>query len=117
MVIGKPILTRWVKEQLDPMRNMQQMREQLPELLLATAEMPKMVDHALQSMAAQGARQDEQLREIQLIRADMLNERRRDWIALIGVAVSIAVGAQVVGWLSPVFYILAVLFVLWRLLG
>ena len=114
--LAKPILTGWVKEQLDPVRNMQQLREQLPELLLASAEIPRLVDHALQSMAAQGARQDEQLREIQLIRADMLNERRRDWVALIGVAVSIAIGTQV-GWFAILFYILAGLFVFWRLLA
>jgi len=115
--LAKPILTGWVKEQLDPVRNMRQLREQLPELLLSTAQVPKLLDQGLQSLASQGARQDEQLREIQQIRADMLNDRRRDWIALAGFVISVAIATQVVGWLSPLFYIVAVVFVLWRILG
>ncbi|WP_227431070.1 ABC1 kinase family protein [Psychrobacter sp. I-STPA6b] len=114
--LAKPILTAWVKEQLDPVRNMQQLREQIPELLLATSELPRLIDQSLQSMSAQGARQDEQMREIQLIRADMLNERRRDWFALSGFAVSIAIATQV-GWFAPLFYLFAVLFVVWRILA
>ena len=96
---------------------MRQLREQLPELLLSTAQVPKLLDQGLQSLASQGARQDEQLREIQQIRADMLNDRRRDWIALAGFVISVAIATQVVGWLSPLFYIVAVVFVLWRILG
>lgn len=115
--LAKPILTGWVKEQLDPARNMRELREQLPELLLSTAQVPKLLDQGLQSMASQGARQDQQLREIQQIRADMLNDRRKDWIALAGFVISVAIATQVIAWLSPVFYILAILFVLWRILG
>lgn len=115
--LAKPILTGWVKEQLDPVRNMRELREQLPELLLSTAQVPKLLDQGLQSMASQGARQDQQLREIQQIRADMLNDRRKDWIALAGFVISVAIAAQVIGWLSPLFYILAILFVIWRILG
>lgn len=115
--LAKPILTGWVKEQLDPVRNMRELREQLPELLLSTAQVPKLLDQGLQSMASQGARQDQQLREIQQIRADMLNDRRKDWIALAGFVISVAIATQVIGWLSPLFYILAILFVIWRILG
>lgn len=115
--LAKPILTGWLKEQLDPARNMRQLREQLPELLLSTTQVPKLLDQGLQSMASQGARQDQQLREIQQIRADMLNDRRKDWIALAGFVISVAIATQVIGWLSPILYILAVLFVLWRILG
>ncbi|MGM8888199.1 2-octaprenylphenol hydroxylase, partial [Psychrobacter sp. 1U2] len=61
--------------------------------------------------------QDSQLREIQQIRADMLNDRRRDWLALAGFGLCVAIATQVVGWLSPVFYILAILAVIWRILA
>ncbi|WP_026348889.1 ABC1 kinase family protein [Psychrobacter lutiphocae] len=115
--LAKPILTSWVKEQLDPVHNMRKLREQLPELMLSTAQIPKLLDQGIQSMASQGARQDQQLREIQQIRADMLNDRRRDWIALSGFAISIALATQVIGWLSPIFYLLAICFVIWRILG
>lgn len=115
--LAKPILSGWIKEQLDPMRNLQQLRTQLPELLLSTTDIPKLLDQGLQSLATQGSRQDNQLREMQQIRADILNDRRRDWIALAGFAICIAIATQVIGWLSPVFYVLAVLAVIWRILA
>ena len=114
--LAKPILSSWIKEQLDPMRNLQQLRKQLPEILLSSTDIPKLLDQGLQSLASQGSRQDSQLREIQQIRADMLNDRRRDWIALAGFAISIAIATQIF-WLSPIFYILAVLVVIWRILA
>ena len=99
------------------MRNLQHLRQQLPEILLSTTDIPKLLDQGLQSLASQGSRQDSQLREIQQIRADMLNDRRRDWLALAGFGVSIAIATQVIGWVSPVFYLLAVLVVVWRILS
>ncbi|MER1972924.1 MAG: 2-octaprenylphenol hydroxylase, partial [Psychrobacter alimentarius] len=99
-----------------PMRNLQQLRAQLPELLLSTTDIPKLLDQGLQSLASQGSRQDSQLREIQQIRADMLNDRRRDWITLAGFAVFIAIATQV-GWFAPLFYLLALLMVVWRILA
>lgn len=115
--LAKPILSTWVKEQLDPMRKLQQLRTQLPELLLSGADIPRLLDQGLQSLASQGARQDSQLREIQQIRADMLNDRRRDWFALAGFVIFIALALQVGSWLSIIFYIFAVLAVVWRLLA
>ena len=114
--LAKPILSSWIKEQLDPMRNLQQLRQQLPELLLSTTDIPKLLDQGLQSLASQGSRQDSQLREIQQIRADMLNDRRRDWLTLAGFAIFIAIATQV-GWFAPLFYLLAVLVVVWRILA
>ncbi len=114
--LAKPILSSWLKEQLDPMRNLQQLRAQLPELLLSTTDIPKLLDQGLQSLASQGARQDSQLREMQQIRADMLNDRRRDWLALTGFGICIAIATQV-GWFAPVFYLLAILVVVWRILA
>lgn len=98
------------------MRNLQQLRTQLPEILLSTTDIPKLLDQGLQSLASQGSRQDSQLREMQQIRADMLNDRRRDWLALAGFGVSIAIATQV-GWFAPIFYIIAMLAVVWRILA
>ena len=114
--LAKPILSGWIKEQLDPMRNLQHLRQQLPEILLSTTDIPKLLDQGLQSLASQGSRQDSQLREIQQIRADMLNDRRRDWLALSGFAVFIAIATQV-GWFAPIFYLLAIIVVIWRVLA
>lgn len=114
--LAKPILSSWIKEQLDPVRNLQQLRGQLPEILLSATDIPKLLDQGLQSLASQGSRQDSQLREIQQLRADMLNDRRRDWLALAGFGITIAAATQV-GWFAPIFYIFALLIVVWRILS
>lgn len=114
--LAKPILSSWIKEQLDPLRNLQQLRGQLPEILLSATDIPKLLDQGLQSLASQGSRQDSQLREIQQLRADMLNDRRRDWLALAGFGITIAAATQV-GWFAPIFYIFALLIVVWRILS
>ena len=114
--LAKPIINDWVQTQLDPKRKLKQLRAQLPELLLSSAELPKLLDKSVQSLAAQGARQDQQLREIQQIRADMLNTRRNDWLALAVFAIAIAAAIQIDGWISLIFYALAVIVVIIRLL-
>ncbi|GAA0311966.1 ABC1 kinase family protein [Psychrobacter aestuarii] len=114
--LAKPIINDWVQTQLDPKRKLKQLRAQLPELLLSGAELPKLLDKSVQSLAAQGARQDQQIREIQQIRADMLNTRRNDWLALAVFAIAIAAAIQIDGWVSLIFYMLAVIVVVIRLL-
>ena len=122
--LAKPILTEWVKQQLDPLQKMQEIRQQLPELLLSLNDLPKLLDNSLQSLAHLDGHQDQHLREIQQIRADMLKSRQQDWVALLGFVGSLFIAQQVAtftiwqvgSWLAPLFYIIAVLFVVWRLM-
>lgn len=114
--LAKPILTAWVKQQLDPVHNMQRLREQLPELLLSSTDLPKLIDKSMQSIASHGSRQDSQLRELQQLRADMLNNRRRDWLALIICGICISIATQI-GWMGMVFYAIALLVLFWRMLA
>ena len=122
--LAKPILTEWVKQQLDPLQKMQEIRQQLPELLLSLNDLPKLLDNSLQSLAHLDGHQDQHLREIQQIRADMLKSRQQDWVALLGFVGALFIAQQVAtftiwqvgSWLAPLFYIIAVLFVVWRLM-
>ena len=122
--LAKPILTAWVKQQFDPMQKLKEVRQQFPEMLLSLNDFPALVDNSLQSLANLGGHQDQQLREIQQIRSDMLKARQQDWIALLGFVGSLFIAQQVAShamwqissWLAPVFYVIAVVFVLWRLM-
>lgn len=122
--LAKPILTGWVKEQFDPIQKLAEVRQQLPEMLLGLGDLPKLLDDSLQSLSNLGGHQNQQLREIQQIRADMLKSRQQDWVALLGFVGSLFIAQMVVNlaiwqvssWLAPVFYIVAVVFVVWRLL-
>ena len=118
--LAKPILTAWVKSQLDPIKNIQELQARLPEVLLSTTDLPKLLDQSLQSLATLGAHQDALLHEIQSLRADGLNERRHDWIALAGFILMLGMAwwsaLAIHLYLAPIFFILAIGVILWRVL-
>lgn len=123
--LAKPILTEWVKQQFDPMQKLNEVRQNLPELLLAVNDLPELLDNSLQGLSRLGGQQDRQLREIQLLRADMLKSRQQDWLAILGFAgllvfatmVANHASWQISSWLVPLLYIAAAVCVLWRLLN
>lgn len=118
--LAKPILTAWVKSQLDPIKNIQELQARLPEVLLSTTDLPKLLNQSLQSLATLGAYQDALLHEIQSLRADGLNERRHDWIALAGFILMLGMAwwsaLAIHLYLAPIFFILAIGVILWRVL-
>lgn len=118
--LAKPILTAWVKSQLDPIKNIQELQARLPEVLLSTTDLPKLLNQSLQSLATLGAHQDTLLHEIQSLRADGLNERRHDWIALAGFILMLGMAwwsaLAIHLYLAPIFFILAIGVILWRVL-
>lgn len=118
--LAKPILTAWVKSQLDPIKNMQELQSRLPEVLLSTTDLPKLLNQSLQSLATLGAHQDAILHELQSLRADGLNERRHDWIALAGFMLMLGMAwwsaLAIHLYLAPIFFILAIGVILWRVL-
>lgn len=118
--LAKPILTAWVKSQLDPIKNIQELQARLPEVLLSTTDLPKLLNQSLQSLATLGAHQDAILHELQSLRADGLNERRHDWIALAGFVIMLGMAwwsaLAIHLYLAPIFFILAIGVVLWRVL-
>ncbi|WP_163622790.1 AarF/UbiB family protein [Moraxella catarrhalis] len=118
--LAKPILTAWVKSQLDPIKNIQELQARLPEVLLSTTDLPKLLNQSLQSLVTLGAHQDALLHEIQSLRADGLNERRHDWIALAGFILMLGMAwwsaLAIHLYLAPIFFILAIGVILWRVL-
>lgn len=118
--LAKPILTAWVKSQLDPIKNIQELQARLPEVLLSTTDLPKLLNQSLQSLATLGAHQDAILHEIQSLRADGLNERRHDWIALAGFILMLGMAwwsaLAIHLYLAPIFFILAIGVILWCVL-
>lgn len=116
--LAKPILTSWVKEQLDPAKNIQEVYGKLPELLLSGHELPKLLIQGVHSMATLGASQDELLREVQALRADMLNNRRYDWVAFGGFLGCLFIGTTLPHWwMAMICYGIGMVFVIWRLLA
>lgn len=123
--LAKPILTEWVKQQFDPVQKINEVRQNLPELLLAVNDLPALLDNSLQGLSRLGGQQDRQLREIQQLRADMLKSRQQDWLAVLGFVGLLVLANlvanhsiwQISSWLTPLLYIAAAACVLWRLLS
>lgn len=114
---ARPILTAWVRQQLDPAKNLQEIKDQLPEIFLSTTEFPKLIHQSLQSLAKLGARQEDALREIQALRSDLLNNRRYDWLAFGAFISCLAIGFLMpYWWLSVLMFLLGLFGIVWRIL-
>lgn len=79
--LAKPILTEWVKLNMNPLGNLKELGQQIPDLLMGATDIPALIVDSLHGLRQQGAWQDRQWRELQQLRMDMQQARRRDWLA------------------------------------
>ena len=79
--LAKPILTEWVKQNMNPLGNLKELGQQIPDLLMGATDIPALIVDSLHGLRQQGAWQDRQWRELQQLRMDMQQARRRDWLA------------------------------------
>lgn len=113
--LAKPILTEWVKSNMDPVKNIKQLGQQIPDLLLGAQDIPTLIVDSLNGLKNQSAWQDKQLRELQHLRLQMQQQQKRSWIfgSMIAILLSIAI-------ISPWFVsipliVVASLIALWRI--
>ena len=113
--LAKPILTEWVKSNMDPVKNIKQLGQQIPDLLLGAQDIPALIVDSLNGLKNQSAWQDKQLRELQHLRLQMQQQQKRSWIfgSMIAILLSIAI-------ISPWFVsipliVVASLIALWRI--
>lgn len=113
--LAKPILTEWVKQQMNPVKNIKEFGQQLPDLLLGAQDFPTLLVDSLNGLKNQSAWHDKQLRELQQIRLQQADLQRRNWIfgSLFLFFLSIAIVTPLI--ISIVFFILAAFVVIWRL--
>ncbi|MBV6592273.1 ABC1 kinase family protein [Acinetobacter baumannii] len=78
--LAKPILTEWVKSNMNPVKNVKELGQQLPDLLLGAQDFPSLIIDSLNGLKNQSAWQDRQLREIQQLRLQMEHQQRRSWM-------------------------------------
>ncbi|MEB3767253.1 ABC1 kinase family protein [Acinetobacter sp. MD2] len=91
--LAKPILTEWVKTNMNPVKNIKELGQQIPDLLLGAQDIPSLIVDSLNGLKNQSAWQDKQLKEIQHLRLQMQQQQRRSWIfgSLLAILLSIAV--------------------------
>ncbi|MDE2422333.1 MAG: 2-octaprenylphenol hydroxylase [Gammaproteobacteria bacterium] len=114
--LAKPILTEWVGQHMNPLKAIRDFGQQLPDLLMGATDLPALMIDSLHGLRQQGAWQDKQWREMQQLRMDIIQTRRRDWLAGSGFITLLALATQTPWPIATLSIVLAFFIVLWRVL-
>ncbi|MGY5391689.1 2-octaprenylphenol hydroxylase [Acinetobacter tandoii] len=113
--LAKPILTDWIKAQMNPQKNLKELGQKIPDLLLGAQDFPTLLVDSLNGLKNQSAWNAKQLNELQSLRLQMEHQQKRSWIfgSLMAIFLSIAIIAP--WYISIVLIICASLLSIWRL--
>lgn len=113
--LGKPVLTRWLNDQVGPAALLKRLGEQAPALITGVPDMPDLILDALTQMRQSGQWQDRQLREIASLRQELHAARRQDFMALVGVGGGVLLLMTASGPAAVAGGTLAVVAAVWRI--
>ncbi|EZQ12364.1 MULTISPECIES: ABC1 kinase family protein [unclassified Acinetobacter] len=113
--LAKPILTDWVKAQMNPQKNIKELGQKIPDLLLGAQDLPTLLIDSLNGLKNQSAWHAKQLNELQTLRLQMEHQQKRSWIfgSVIAILLSIAVIAP--WFISMILIVLASFIAMWRM--
>ncbi|KQE61941.1 ABC1 kinase family protein [Acinetobacter pittii] len=114
--LAKPILTKWVKSNMNPVKNVKELGQQLPDLLLGAQDFPSLIIDSLNGLKNQSAWQDRQLREIQQLRLQMEHQQRRSWMFGSTMLILLTIAIISPWFVSIILIVLSSLLALWRIL-
>ncbi|TCH64869.1 AarF/UbiB family protein [Acinetobacter sp. ANC 4862] len=91
--LAKPILTDWIKAQMNPQKNLKELGQKIPDLLLGAQDLPSLMIDSLNGLKNQSAWHSKQLNELQSMRLQMENQQKRSWIfgSMMAIFLSIAI--------------------------
>lgn len=115
--LAKPILTEWVKQQMNPAKNLKELGQQIPDLLLGAQDLPSMLIDSINGLKNQAVWHDRQIRELQTLRLQVAQQQRRNWIfgSIFIFLLSLAMITPI--FIGIIFYILAALVAIWRVMN
>lgn len=113
--LARPLVTRWLQDQVGPAALLKRLSEQAPGLLTGLPDMPDLLLDALTQMRASGQWQDRQLREFSRLRQEMRSGRRRDLLGITGIGGGIALAVWTQGAIAVLGALLALAAFGWRL--
>ncbi|WP_313738190.1 ABC1 kinase family protein [Acinetobacter sp.] len=113
--LAKPILTNWIKAQMNPQKNLKELGQKIPDLLLGAQDLPSLMIDSLNGLKNQSAWHSKQLHELQSMRLQMEHQQKRSWIfgSLMAILLSIAIIAP--WYISIILIMLASLLAVWRI--
>lgn len=114
--LAKPILTEWVKANMNPVKNIKEIGQQIPDLLLGAQDLPTLLIDSLNGLKNQSAWQDKQLREIQQMRLQMQQQQRRSWMFGSTMLILLTIAIISPWFVSIILIVLSVLIAVWRIM-
>lgn len=113
--LAKPILTDWVKAQMNPQKNIKELGQKIPDLLLGAQDLPTLMIDSLNGLKNQSAWHAKQLNELQSMRLQMEHQQKRSWIfgSIIAILLSIAIISP--WFVSVILIVLASVLTVWRI--
>ena len=113
--LAKPILTDWVKTNMNPVKNMKELGQQIPDLLLGAQDLPSIFIDSINGLKNQSAWQAKQLQELQTMRLQMEHQQKRSWIFGSIMAILLAISVIAPWYVSVVLLVLASILAILRL--
>lgn len=113
--LAKPILTDWVKAQMNPQKNLKELGQKIPDLLLGAQDLPTLMIDSLNGLKNQSAWHAKQLNELQSMRLQMEHQQKRSWIfgSVMAILLSIAIISP--WFVSVLLIVLASVLAVWRI--
>ncbi len=112
--LAKPILTDWIKAQMNPQKNIKELGQKIPDLLLGAQDLPTLMIDSLNGLKNQSAWHAKQLNELQSMRLQMEHQQKRSWVfgSIMAIFLSIAIISP--WYVSIILIALSSLLAVWR---
>ena len=112
--LAKPILTDWIKKQMNPQKNLKELGQKIPDLLLGAQDLPSLMIDSLNGLKNQSAWHSKQLNELQSMRLQMEHQQKRSWMfgSIMAILLSIAIIAP--WYVSILLIALSSILAIWR---
>ena len=112
--LAKPILTDWIKAQMNPQKNLKELGQKIPDLLLGAQDLPTLMIDSLNGLKNQSAWHAKQLNELQSMRLQMEHQQKRSWVfgSIMAIFLSIAIISP--WYVSIVLIALSSVLAIWR---
>ena len=113
--LAKPILTDWIKANMSPVKNMKELGQQIPDLLLGAQDLPSLMIDSLNGLKNQSAWHSKQLNELQSMRLQMEHQQKRSWMfgSIMAILLSIAIIAP--WYVSILLIVSSSILAIWRI--
>jgi ubiquinone biosynthesis protein len=114
--LAKPILTDWIKAQMNPQKNLKELGQKIPDLLLGAQDLPTLMIDSLNGLKNQSAWHAKQLNELQSMRLQMEHQQKRSWMFGSLMAILLAIAIISPWFVSVILIVLASILAVWRII-